>query len=129
MKELGCTHVQLLPINDFARVNEINPKNDYNWGYDPLYFQVPEGSYSVTPDDPVARINECKKMIQAFHQEEISVILDVVYNHVFIMEESPFEKLVPGYYFRYHTDGSLSNGTGVGNDFATETSEWHENLF
>jgi pullulanase len=120
MKELGCTHVQLLPINDFARVDETSPNDDYNWGYDPLYFQVPEGSYSVTPNDPVARINECKKMIQAFHQEEIAVILDVVYNHVFIMEESPFEKLVPGYYFRYHSDGSLSNGTGVGNDFATE---------
>lgn len=120
MKELGCTHVQLLPINDFARVDETSPNDDYNWGYDPLYFQVPEGSYSVTPNDPIARINECKKMIQAFHQEEIAVILDVVYNHVFIMEESPFEKLVPGYYFRYHSDGSLSNGTGVGNDFATE---------
>ncbi|QNK87355.1 type I pullulanase [Sporosarcina sp. resist] len=120
MKELGCTHVQLLPINDFARVDETSPNDDYNWGYDPLYFQVPEGSYSLTPNDPVARIIECKKMIQAFHQEEIAVILDVVYNHVFIMEESPFEKLVPGYYFRYHSDGSLSNGTGVGNDFATE---------
>ncbi|MBO0588043.1 type I pullulanase [Sporosarcina sp. E16_8] len=120
MKELGCTHVQLLPINDFARVDETSPNDDYNWGYDPLFFQVPEGSYSVTPNDPVARIVECKKMIQAFHQEEIAVILDVVYNHVFIMEESPFEKLVPGYYFRYHSDGSLSNGTGVGNDFATE---------
>ncbi|MFJ7936452.1 type I pullulanase [Sporosarcina sp. NPDC096371] len=120
MKELGCTHVQLLPINDFARVDETSPNVSYNWGYDPLYFQVPEGSYSITPNDPVARINECKKMIQAFHQEDIAVILDVVYNHVFIMEESPFEKLVPGYYFRYHNDGSLSNGTGVGNDFATE---------
>lgn len=120
MKELGCTHVQLLPINDFARVDETSPNDDYNWGYDPLYFQVPEGSYSLTPNDPVARIIECKKMIQAFHQAEIAVILDVVYNHVFIMEESPFEKLVPGYYFRYHSDGSLSNGTGVGNDFATE---------
>ncbi|MEK4711745.1 type I pullulanase [Sporosarcina sp. FSL K6-5500] len=120
MKELGCTHVQLLPINDFARIDETSPNDDYNWGYDPLYFQVPEGSYSLTPNDPVARIIECKKMIQAFHQAEIAVILDVVYNHVFIMEESPFEKLVPGYYFRYHSDGSLSNGTGVGNDFATE---------
>ena len=120
IKELGCTHVQLLPINDFARVNESNPKDDYNWGYDPLYFQVPEGSYSLEPDNPAARIMECKKMIHAFHQEGISVILDVVYNHVFIMEESPFEIIVPGYYFRYHADGSLSNGTGVGNDLATE---------
>ncbi|MBS4208614.1 type I pullulanase [Bacillus sp. FJAT-50079] len=120
VKELGCTHVQLLPINDFARVNELLPMESYNWGYDPLYFQVPEGSYSLSPNDPIARINECKKMIDSFHQEGLSVILDVVYNHVFIMKESPFEKLVPGYYFRYHDDGTVSNGTGVGNDIATE---------
>ena len=120
IKELGCTHVQILPINDYARVNEIHSEKDYNWGYDPLFFQAPEGSYSTDPEDPVTRIKECKKMIQAFHQAGISVILDVVYNHVFVMEESPFEKLVPGYYFRYHTDGNLSNGTGVGNDLATE---------
>jgi pullulanase len=120
IKELGCTHVQILPINDFARVNEQQPEKDYNWGYDPLYFQVPEGSYATNPENPVSRIKECKEMIHAFHHADISVILDVVYNHVFVMEESAFEKLVPGYYFRYHTDGNLSNGTGVGNDFATE---------
>ncbi|QUW22985.1 type I pullulanase [Sporosarcina sp. Marseille-Q4063] len=120
IKELGCTHVQILPINDFARVNEQQPEKDYNWGYDPLYFQVPEGSYSTAPENPISRIKESKEMIHAFHQAGISVILDVVYNHVFVMEESAFEKLVPGYYFRYHADGNLSNGTGVGNDFATE---------
>ncbi|RDW19000.1 type I pullulanase [Oceanobacillus arenosus] len=120
IKELGCTHVQLLPVNDYARVDELNPTLDYNWGYDPLYFQVPEGSYSVVPENPFARINECKAMIGAFHREGISVILDVVFNHVFVMEESPFEKIVPGYYFRYHENGILSNGTGVGNDIATE---------
>lgn len=120
IKDLGCTHVQLLPINDFARVDELHPNKGYNWGYDPLYFQVPEGSYSSQPENPLTRINETKQMVQAFHQAGLSVILDVVYNHVFIMEESPFEKLVPGYYFRYHADGTLSNGTGVGNDFATE---------
>ncbi|MCZ2256938.1 type I pullulanase [Sporosarcina sp. G11-34] len=120
IKELGCTHVQLLPINDYARVNEISPEEDYNWGYDPLFFQAPEGSYSTAPEEPISRIIECKKMIQAFHNSGISVIQDVVYNHVFVMEESPFEYLVPGYYFRYHTDGHLSNGTGVGNDLATE---------
>jgi len=119
-KELGITHIQLLPINDFARVNELKPDSSYNWGYDPLYFQVQEGSYSVLPDRPTARINECKRMIQAIHDEGISVIQDVVLNHVFVMEESDFEKLVPGYFFRYHDDGKLSNGTGVGNDFATE---------
>lgn len=120
IKDLGVTHVQLLPINDFARVNELEPDTSYNWGYDPLFFQVPEGSYSLIPKDPIARINECKTMIESFHQEGISVILDVVYNHVFVMEESPFEKIVPGYYFRYRPDGMISNGTGVGNDIASE---------
>lgn len=120
IKELGCTHVQLLPINVFARVDELKPQNHYNWGYDPLYFQVPEGSYASCPKEITRRIKECKQMIQAFHQQDLSVILDVVYNHVFIREESPFEKLVPGYYFRYHPDGTISNGTGVGNDLATE---------
>ncbi|MBP2079527.1 type I pullulanase [Oceanobacillus polygoni] len=122
LKELGCTHVQLLPVNDFARVDELHPDDAYNWGYDPLFFQTPEGSYSVLPDRPIARINELKAMIQAIHQEGIAVILDVVFNHVFVLEESPFEQLVPGYYFRYHPDGSLSNGTGVGNDIASERS-------
>lgn len=120
IKELGCTHVQLLPINDYALVDEVHPEKDYNWGYDPLFFQVPEGSYATTPKNPSNRIIECKKMIQTFHQAGISVILDVVYNHVFKMKESPFETLVPGYYFRYQADGTLSNGTGVGNDIATE---------
>ncbi|WP_156291594.1 type I pullulanase [Oceanobacillus salinisoli] len=120
IQSLGITHVQLLPINDFARVDELQPDASYNWGYDPLYFQAPEGSYSVLPADPIARINECKTMVESFHQEGISVILDVVYNHVYIMEESSFEKLVPGYYFRYQADGTHSNGTGVGNDIASE---------
>ncbi|WP_339230296.1 type I pullulanase [Oceanobacillus sp. FSL K6-2867] len=122
LKELGCTHVQLLPVNDFARVDELHPDDAYNWGYDPLFFQTPEGSYSVLADRPIARINELKALVQAFHKENVAVILDVVFNHVFVMEESPFEQLVPGYYFRYHPDGSLSNGTGVGNDIASERS-------
>ncbi|WP_430790857.1 type I pullulanase [Virgibacillus flavescens] len=120
MKELGCTHVQLLPLQDFARVDELYPENGYNWGYDPLFYFVPEGSYATDVTDPTARVNECKQMIQAFHEEGISVILDVVYNHVFKHEDSAFEKLVPGYYFRYQEDGTLSNGTGTGNDLATE---------
>ncbi|WP_096189883.1 type I pullulanase [Evansella halocellulosilytica] len=120
IKELGVTHVQLLPINDFARVDENDPAQHYNWGYDPLFFQVPEGSYATDPNDPVARIRECKEMIAAFHELRLGVIIDVVFNHVFIREESPFEKIVPGYYFRYHADGTISNGTGVGNDLATE---------
>lgn len=120
IKDLGVTHVQLLPINDFARVDETNPIPSYNWGYDPLFFQALEGSYSVDPTNPIARINECKQMIDAFHREHLSIILDVVFNHVFDVDQSPFEQIVPGYYFRYHQNGQLSNGTGVGNDFATE---------
>ncbi|MCT2534175.1 type I pullulanase [Aquibacillus koreensis] len=120
IKELGCTHVQLLPLQDFARVDELKPEDDYNWGYDPLYYFVPEGSYATDANDAYARINECKQMIHAFHNQELSVILDVVYNHVFSQEDSSFEKLVPGYYFRYQADGSLSDGSGTGNDIATE---------
>lgn len=120
IKDLGVTHVQLLPINDFARVDENNSTSSYNWGYDPLFFQGLEGSYSLDPTNPIARINECKQMIDAFHREQLSVILDVVFNHVFDVDQSPFEQIVPGYYFRYHPNGQLSNGTGVGNDFATE---------
>ncbi|WP_163537929.1 type I pullulanase [Gracilibacillus sp. YIM 98692] len=120
IKELGCTHVQLLPIQDFARVNEKKPDQDYNWGYDPLFFFVPEGSYATDADQPSLRIRECKEMIKAFHQQGISVILDVVFNHVFSMKQSAFEKLVPGYYFRYQDDGQPSNGSGTGNDLATE---------
>ena len=120
IKELGCTHVQLLPINDFGRVDELKMEENYNWGYDPLFFQSPEGSYASDPADPEARVREGKQMIQSFHEEELSVILDVVYNHVFKRETSPFEKLVPGYYFRYHDNGEPSNGTGTGNDVATE---------
>ncbi|WP_416151540.1 type I pullulanase [Salipaludibacillus sp. HK11] len=120
IKDLGVTHVQLLPVNDFARIDDLRPNDQYNWGYDPLFFQVPEGSYSVDPTDSSSRINELKTLVQAFHEEQLSIILDVVYNHVFIMEESSFEKLVPGYYFRYHPDDTVSNGTGVGNDFASE---------
>ncbi len=120
MKELGITHVQFLPIHDFARVDETREDGGYNWGYDPLYFQVPEGSYATGPADPVARISELKQMILAFHEAGLAVVLDVVYNHVFVMEESPFDLFVPGYYFRYHEDGTVSNGTGVGNDFASE---------
>jgi pullulanase len=119
-KELGVTHLELLPIHDYARVPELEPENGYNWGYDPLHFQVPEGSYSALPDSPTARINELKKMIQAMHEENLCVIQDVVFNHIYKIEESEFEKLVPGYYFRYHEDGRRSDGTGVGNDFATE---------
>ncbi|MCA1032398.1 type I pullulanase [Bacillus timonensis] len=119
--ELGVTHIELLPVNDFFGINE--EKNDdleYNWGYNPLHFNAPEGSYSTNPNDPYKRIIELKKSIQDFHKAGLKVILDVVYNHVYIREESSFEKIVPGYYFRHDENGMPSNGTGVGNDIASE---------
>lgn len=118
--DLGVTHIQLMPINDFAGIDELSPHMSYNWGYNPLFFNVPEGSYSINPQDPYNRINELKRMINELHDHGIRVILDVVYNHVYIHHQSSFEKIVPGYFFRYGLNGSLADGTGVGNDFASE---------
>lgn len=120
LKELGVTHLEFLPINDFGGVDELNPHASYNWGYNPLLFNVPEGSYSADPSNPTTRIVEVKQLISTLHQQGFRVIIDVVYNHVFVREESPFEKIVPGYYFRHDEFGMPSNGTGVGNDFASE---------
>lgn len=120
VKDLGITHIEFLPFNDFAGVDELNPKNDYNWGYNPIHFNVPEGSYSTNPSNPYARIIELKQLIDSIHRQGIRVIMDVVYNHVYIRETSSFEKVVPGYYFRHNELGFPSNGTGVGNDIASE---------
>src|SRR5579875_3308288 len=120
VKELGITHLQLLPFNDFAGVDELNPEQEYNWGYNPLHFNTPEGSYSTDPANPYARIRELKQLIEQIHRAGLRVIMDVVYNHVYIREESSFEKVVPGYYFRHDELGLPSNGTGVGNDIASE---------
>ncbi|MBO9130879.1 type I pullulanase [Bacillus sp. 165] len=120
LKNLGITHLELLPFNDFAGVDELDPSKLYNWGYNPLHFNAPEGSYSTDPEDPYTRIRELKNMIQALHINGIHVVMDVVYNHVYIRELSSFEKIVPGYYFRHDANGMPSNGTGVGNDIASE---------
>ncbi|MED3126144.1 type I pullulanase [Bacillus wiedmannii] len=121
MKDLGVTHVQLLPIFDYASVNEENlNKPQYNWGYDPKNFNVPEGSYSTNPYEPTVRITELKQMIQTLHDNNLRVVMDVVYNHMYNAAESNFHKLVPGYYYRYNEDGTFANGTGVGNDTASE---------
>jgi pullulanase len=120
IKYLGITHLELLPLHDFAGVNELGDKKEYNWGYNPLHFNVPDGSYSLAPQDPYKRIQELKNLIDTLHQNEIRVIMDVVYNHVYIREASSFEKIVPSYYFRYDEFGMPSNGTGVGNDIASE---------
>ncbi|SCM94967.1 Pullulanase, type I [Bacillus mycoides] len=121
MKDLGVTHVQLLPIFDYASVNEENLNEpQYNWGYDPKNFNVPEGSYSTNPYEPTVRITELKQMIQTLHENNLRVVMDVVYNHMYSATESNFHKLVPGYYYRYNEDGTFANGTGVGNDTASE---------
>lgn len=120
LKELGITHIEFLPFNDFAGVNEIENSGEYNWGYNPLHFNVPDGGFSSNPNDPYSRIKELKKMIEVIQQNGLKVIMDVVYNHVYIREKSSFEKIVPGYYFRHDKFGIPSNGTGVGNDIASE---------
>jgi pullulanase len=120
LKDLGITHLELLPFNDFAGVNELERHTAYNWGYNPIHFNVPEGSYSTDPSNPYSRIIESKQMIENIHQAGLKVIMDVVYNHVYIRENSSFEKIVPGYYFRHNEFGQPSNGTGVGNDIASE---------
>ncbi|MGE7863595.1 type I pullulanase [Bacillus mobilis] len=121
IKDLGVTHVQLLPIFDYASVNEENLNEpQYNWGYDPKNFNVPEGSYSTNPYEPTVRITELKQMIQTLHDNNLRVVMDVVYNHMYNAAESNFHKLVPGYYYRYNEDGTFANGTGVGNDTASE---------
>ncbi|EPZ37738.1 MULTISPECIES: type I pullulanase [Anoxybacillus] len=120
VKQLGVTHVQLMPVQDFEGVDELQPLQMYNWGYNTVHYNAPEGSYATDPTDPYARIIELKQAIRAFQNEGIRVILDVVYNHVYIRETSSFEHLVPGYYFRYGSNGYPSNGTGVGNDLASE---------
>lgn len=121
IKDLGITHVQFLPIYDYRTVDETKlDVPQFNWGYDPKNYNVPEGSYSTNPYEPTTRIKELKQMIQALHKQDLGVIMDVVYNHVYSVNESSFHQLVPGYYFRYNEDGTLANGTGVGNDTASE---------
>ncbi|XKE67040.1 type I pullulanase [Jeotgalibacillus malaysiensis] len=118
---LGVSHVQFLPIYDYRTVDETNLDTpQFNWGYDPKNYNTPEGSYSTDPYDPEVRVTELKEMIQTLHDEDLGVIMDVVYNHMYAVNESNFHQLVPGYYFRYNEDGSLANGTGVGNDTASE---------
>ena len=120
LKELGITHVHLLPSFDFNSVDETKPDGKYNWGYDPLNYNVPEGSYSTDPYDGRVRIKEFKEMVQALHKAGIRVILDVVYNHTTDIDHSNFTQFAPGYFYRHNPDGSYSNGTGCGNETASE---------
>ncbi|MBC7464220.1 MAG: type I pullulanase [Actinobacteria bacterium] len=118
IKDLGATHVELLPVFDYASVDEANPT--FNWGYDPQNYNVPEGSYSSDPRNPTARIVELKSAIQSLHDNNLRVMMDVVYNHVFSVSSFSQENIVPGYFFRTNSDGTLTNGSGVGNDVASE---------
>lgn len=120
LKELGVTHVQLLPIYDFQTTDELNPDTTYNWGYDPQQYFAVEGSFSTNPEDGYSRIVELKKMVSKLHENNIRVIMDVVFNHVYNGEFSSFEKVVPNYYFRKKKNGTLCTGSGCGNDFASE---------
>jgi len=121
LKELGVTHIHLLPFFDYNSVDESKPEiKQYNWGYDPLNYNVPEGSYSTNPYDGNTRIKELKQMIKAFHKNGMRVVMDVVYNHVADAKSSSFNQLVPGYYFRHKKDGSFSNATACGNETASE---------
>ena len=121
MKQLGVTHIQLMPVYDYGSVDEENWESGYNWGYDPVNYNVPEGSFSSDPTRGEVRIRELKEMIQCLHQNGFRVIMDVVYNHTYVTD-SWLERTVPGYYYRQKKDGSLSNGSGCGNDVASERS-------
>lgn len=121
LKELGVNAIHILPSFDYASVDESRlERPQYNWGYDPLNYNVPEGSYSTDPYTPAVRIREFKQMVQALHKAGIRVILDVVYNHTFDLKGSNFERTYPGYYYRYKADGTPSDGSGCGNETASE---------
>ena len=116
---LGITHVHLLPVYDYATVDEANPESEFNWGYDPKNYNVPEGSYSTNPFDGAVRIKEYKEMVKALHEAGIGVVMDVVYNHTYAANSS-FNKIVPYYYYRYNNLGTNTSASGCGNDTASE---------
>lgn len=121
LKELGVTHVHILPSYDYASVDETKlDENKYNWGYDPQNYNVPDGSYSTDPFRPETRIREFKQMVQALHKAGIRVVLDVVYNHTFNTTESNFERTVPGYFYRQKPDGTLADASACGNETASD---------
>ena len=127
LKELGITHVHILPSFDFASVDETKlDQNAYNWGYDPKNYNVPDGSYATDPYNPVTRIKEFKEMVQALHKAGIRVVLDVVYNHTFSATDSPFERTVPGYFFRMYENGEFCNGSACGNETASNHRMMHK---
>lgn len=127
LKKLGVNAIHILPSSDFASIDESKPDvPQYNWGYDPLNYNVPEGSYSYDASLPTRRIMEFKQMVQALHKAGIRVILDVVYNHTYDLANSNFERTFPKVYYRYKADGTPSDGSGCGNETASEKPLMHE---
>ena len=122
IKALGVTHVELMPISDYAGVNETESKPQFNWGYNPKNYNSPEGSYSTDPYNPIARVKELKQAVQSLHDDGLRVTMDVVYNHMYSSYDSNFNKLVPGYYYRYNEDGTNANESGYGNTIASENA-------
>lgn len=121
LKELGVTHIHILPSFDFATVDEKKlDEKQYNWGYDPKNYNVPDGSYSTDPGNPVTRIREFKEMVKSLHENGLRIVLDVVYNHTASTNHSNFNLTVPDYFYRQNPDGSYSNGSGCGNETASE---------
>jgi pullulanase len=116
--DLGVTHVHLLPVYDYQTVDETNPDGQFNWGYDPKNYNVPEGSYSTDPYHGEVRVNEFKQMVMALHKQNLGVVMDVVYNHTYDGNSS-LNKIVPYYYYRYTSSGENSNGSGCGNETAS----------
>ena len=124
LKELGITHVHILPSYDYNSVDESQlASNKYNWGYDPYNYNAPEGSYSTNPANPATRIIEMKQMVKALHDAGIGVIMDVVYNHTANNDDSNFSLTAPGYYYRHRPDGSYSDASGCGNETASERQQ------
>lgn len=120
IKELGISHIHLLPAFDFGSVDETKPLDEqFNWGYDPVNYNVPEGGYSTNPADGHVRIREFKQMVQSIHNAGLGVVMDVVYNHTYSID-SAFQKTVPGYYYRMHKNGTWADGSCCGNDTASE---------
>lgn len=115
-KELGITHLQLQPVLDYATVDELHPDRGYNWGYDPAQYIALEGSYATNPKDPYCRMKEFRQLVTTMHKNDIRVTLDVVFNHMYDVDSSPFARVVPYYYYRYNDAGYLSNGSYCGND-------------
>ena len=127
LKELGVTHVHILPSYDYNSVDEANlPANQYNWGYDPFNYNAPEGSYSTDPANPEARILEMKEMVKALHDAGIGVVMDVVYNHTANNDDSNFSLTAPDYYYRHRADGTYSDASGCGNETASDRQQMRD---